>query len=62
MAGLLSVSSMIFEGAVDGEGDVVVLTDGVAEFFEEEDIRHAGVSTGVDGDCAPLKGFEQLDV
>ena len=62
MTGLLSVSSMIFEGAVDGERDVVVLADGVAEFFEEENVRHAGVSTGVDGDCAPLKGFEQLDV
>jgi hypothetical protein len=53
---------MIFEGAVDGEGDVVVLTDGVAEFFEEEDIRHAGVGARIDGDCAALKGFEQLDV
>jgi hypothetical protein len=53
---------MIFEGAVDGEGDVVVLTDRVAEFFEEEDIRHAGVGARIDSDCAALKGFEQLNV
>jgi hypothetical protein len=53
---------MIFEGAVDGEGDVVVLTDGVAEFFEEEDIRHTGVGARIDSDCAALKGFEQLNV
>ena len=58
----MSVSSMIFEGAVDGEGDVVVLTDGVAEFFEEEDIRHTGVGARIDGDCAALKGLEQLNV
>ena len=50
---------MIFEGAVDGEGDVVVFADGVAEFFEEEDIGHAGVGVGIDGDCATLKGFEK---
>ena len=53
---------MIFEGAVDGEGDVVVLTDGVAEFFEEEDVRHAGVGARIDGDCATLQRGEQLDV
>ena len=62
MTGLLSVSSMIFEGAVNGEGDVVVLTDGVAEFFEEEDIRHAGVGARIDSDCAALQRGEQLDV
>ena len=62
MAGLLSVGGMIFEGAVDGERDVVVLADGVAEFFEEEDIRHAGVGARIDSDSAALKGLEQLDV
>ena len=62
VTGLLSVSSMIFEGAVDGERDVVVLADGIAELFEEEDIRHAGVGARIDSDCAALKGFEQLNV
>jgi hypothetical protein len=45
---------MVFEGAVDREGDVVVLTDGLTEFFEEEEIRHAGVGAGINGDCATL--------
>ena len=62
MAGLLSVGGMIFEGAVDGEGDVVVLTDGLTEVFEEEDIRHARIGARIDSDCAALKGLEQLDV
>ena len=52
----------MFEGAVDGDGDVVVLADGLTEFFKEEEIRHAGVCTGIDVDCAPLKGLEQFDV
>jgi hypothetical protein len=61
VAGLLSVGGMIFEGAVDGEGDVVVLTDRGAEVVEEEDVRHAGVGARIDGDCAALQRGEQLD-
>jgi hypothetical protein len=49
---------MIFEGAVDGERDVVVLADGVAEFFKEKNIRHAGVGARIDGDCATLQRSE----
>ena len=45
----------MFEGAVDRDGDVVVLADGLTEFFEEEEISHVGVCAGIDVDCAPLK-------
>ena len=52
------VGGMIFEGAINREGDVVVLADGITEVIEEENIRHARVSARIDGDCATLQRSE----